>query len=50
MLALLLRAAVPGLGATSLPLFCLFPNTLTTSKIYLSCPHVSAFFLKGKPS
>lgn len=45
MLALLLRAAVPGLGSTSLPCLPFFPDTLTTSKIYLSCPHVSAFFL-----
>lgn len=32
------------------PVCLFFPDTLTTSKIYLSCPHVSAFFLKGKPS
>lgn len=48
MLALLLQAAVSGLGSTSLPLFCLFPNTLTASKIYLSCPPCVCILPEGK--
>lgn len=48
MLALLLGAAVPGLGSTSLPRLPFFPDTLTTSKIYLSCPPCVCILPEGK--